>query len=144
MFRQYRRLEPNEFIVVGCDTASGGLDYSAAQFLSKTKLDVPLVYHSSNTTAYMTDDLLPVLERIEKDTGIRPVIAYETNNGGSFELDRLARLNKLTTTAFTEQQIINFPIPLRLDKNSAIRLTNTFSVGASTTYILVYGYEVED
>jgi len=24
MFRQFRKLEPKEFIVIGCDTASGG------------------------------------------------------------------------------------------------------------------------
>jgi len=95
MFRQFRKLEPKEFIVIGCDTASGGGDYSAAQFISKTKLDVPLVYHSKKTTAYMTDELLPVLENISDITGNSPVIAYETNNGGIFELERLARLNKL-------------------------------------------------
>ena len=94
MFRQFRKFELGEFVVVGCDTAAGGLDYSTAQFISKTKLDVPLVYHSPKTTAYMTDELLPVLEHIHNDTGVRPVIAYETNNGGSFELGRLVRLNK--------------------------------------------------
>lgn len=95
MFRQYRPLQPREFIVVGVDTSAGGVDYSSAQFLSKTKLDVPLVYHSRNTTAYMTDALLPVLEAIHDKTGIPPVVAYETNNGGMFELDRLGRLNRL-------------------------------------------------
>jgi hypothetical protein len=95
MFKQYREIEHGEFFVIGCDTASGGYDYSAAQFLSKTKLDVPLVYHSQNTTSYMTDALVPVLERIHDVTGHSPVIAYETNNGGSFELERLAHLNRL-------------------------------------------------
>lgn len=42
----------------------------------------------------MTDELLPVLEYIFDVTGIKPIIAYETNNGGSFEMDRLARLNR--------------------------------------------------
>jgi len=93
-FRQYRKLEVGEFIVVGCDTCSGGGDYSVAQFLSKTKLDVPLVYHSKKTTSYMTDELLPVLENICNVTGVPPLLAYETNNGGIFELERLARLNK--------------------------------------------------
>ena len=94
MYKQYRDLVENEFIVVGCDTSAGGLDFSTAQFLSKTNLDVPLVYHSQKTTTYMTDELLPVLEEISDKTGIPPVIAYERNNGGSFELERLARLNK--------------------------------------------------
>jgi len=94
-FRQYRELEPEEFIVVGCDTASGGIDYSTAQFISKTKLDVPLVYHARKTTSYMTDELQPVLEHIHDKTGVAPVIAYENNNGGIFELERLSHLNKL-------------------------------------------------
>lgn len=95
MFRQYRKLEEGEFIVVGADTASGGFDFSAAQFLSKTKLDVPLVYHSKKTTSYMTDEILPILEDIAKVTGVPPIVAYERNNGGTFELERLSRLNKL-------------------------------------------------
>lgn len=95
MFKQFRKFEPNEFIVVGADTSMGGVDYSAAQFLSKTNLDVPLVYHSRKTTSYMTNELLPVLEKIHDETNVPPVIAYETNNGGSFELERLAQLNRL-------------------------------------------------
>jgi len=95
MFKIYRRLEEGEFILIGCDTASGGLDFSTAQFLSKTKLDVPIVYRSKKTTSYMTDELLPILNDIHDKTGIPPVIAYERNNGGSFELERLSRLNRL-------------------------------------------------
>lgn len=95
MFRQYRPIERGEFIVAGADTASGGLDYSACQFLSKTRLDVPLVWHSKKTTTEMTNAIHPVLERIADVTGISPVICYERNAGGSFEMDRLAHLNRL-------------------------------------------------
>jgi len=94
MFRQYRPIERGEFIVAAGDTSSGGLDYSACIFLSKTRLDVPLIYHANSTTAYMTDALVPVLEKIHDITSVQPVIAYETNNGGIFELERLAHLNK--------------------------------------------------
>jgi len=94
MFRQYRPIEKGEFFVVAGDTSSGGLDYSACIFLSKTKLDVPLIYHSQSTTAYMSDAIVPVLEKIHDTTGLAPVLAYETNNGGSFELDRISHLNK--------------------------------------------------
>lgn len=93
-FKQYRQLEKGEFIVIGGDTASGGLDYSASQFLSKTKLDVPIVYHSKQTTTSMVNDLVPKMEWIFDQTGIPPVIALERNNGGSFEMDRLAMLNR--------------------------------------------------
>ena len=93
-WRQYRPIEQGEFFIVGCDTAVGGTDYSTAQFISKTKLDVPLVFHSKQTTTQMTNDLVPVLERIHDITGKTPTIAYERNNGGSFEMDRLAMLNR--------------------------------------------------
>ena len=43
MLNRYRKIEPGEQIVVGVDTAAGGTDWCAAQFLSKTKLDVPIV-----------------------------------------------------------------------------------------------------
>jgi hypothetical protein len=95
MFRQYRKVEPNEFILCAVDTASGGLDYTTGQFLSKTKIDVPLVYHSKVTTS----DFLPLLDRtlnkIYDTTLVKPVVALERQNGGSFLLDRLAGMNLL-------------------------------------------------
>lgn len=94
MFRQYRPIEQGEFIVVGGDCSMGGGDRSCCQFLSKTKLDVPLVYHSDSTATVMTNDIFPVLEKISDFTGIKPVICYEQNNGGVFEMDRIALLNK--------------------------------------------------
>lgn len=93
-FRQFRPIEKGEFIVVGVDTSSGGKDYSVAQFFSKTRLDIPLVYQSNITTSYMTDQLLPVLEYIYDLTGIAPVVAYERQNGGVFEIERLSNLNR--------------------------------------------------
>jgi len=91
---QFRNLEPGEFIVVGVDTAAGGLDYCAAQFLSTDRLDIPLVYHSKALATEMTPDIVKVLENIYDVTGVKPVVAYERNNGGVFEMERLARLNK--------------------------------------------------
>lgn len=95
MFKQYRKIEKGEFVVVGVDTAAGGNDYTAAQFISKTKIDVPLVYHSRIITTEFTNQLAPVLERIFDETGVKPVVAYERNNGGAFEMDRLAAMNRL-------------------------------------------------
>lgn len=93
MFRQYRELEPREFIVVAVDTASGMGDYTATQFLSKTKVDVPLVYHSKKTTSDFIPELDRVLSNIFDKTGVKPVVALERNAGGSFLIDRLAGLN---------------------------------------------------
>lgn len=94
MLNRYRKLEQGEFIVVGVDTAAGGGDYCAAQFLSKTKLDVPIVYHSKSLATEMTPILFNELERIYDITRIPPVVAYERNNGGVFEMERLAALNR--------------------------------------------------
>lgn len=94
MWRQYRSFKPDEFIVVGADTAAGGGDRCAAQFLSKTYLDVPLVYHSEITATEMTNLIYPKLNEIYDQTKVKSVIAYERNNGGSFEMERLATLNR--------------------------------------------------
>jgi len=93
-FRRYRQFMPGEFVLVFADTSWGGEDYSAAQFMSKTKIDVPLVYHSKSLSSEMTPVLHHELERISDITGIPPVVAYERNNGGVAELERLAALNR--------------------------------------------------
>jgi len=93
-FRKYRQPELGEFFCVFADTAAGGLDYCAVQFLSKTKLDIPIVYHSKVTATEMTPQIHLELERIFDLTHVKPVIAFETNNGGNFELERLSRLNR--------------------------------------------------
>jgi hypothetical protein len=94
-FRRYRQYEPKEFLVAFADTAAGGGDYCAVQFLSKTKIDIPVVYHSHVLATEMTPRVHSELETIYDKTGVQPVISYERNNGGVFELERLASLNRL-------------------------------------------------
>jgi hypothetical protein len=93
-FRQYRELSEDDFLVVGCDTSQGGNDYSTSVFISKTHLDIPLIYQSNTLATDMTNRLVPVLERIYDKTLKAPVIAYERNAGGVFEFERLATLNR--------------------------------------------------
>jgi len=93
-FRQYRPIDPNEFFVIGYDLSSGMSDSCAIQFLSKTNLDIPLVYHARVIANHATNTILPVLERIFDVTGIEPVIAPERQAGGTLEIDRLATLNR--------------------------------------------------
>jgi len=122
-FRQFRKIEPDEFIVVGVDPAAGGIDYCAAQFLSKTKLDIPLAYHSKVLATEMTNQLLPVLEKIYDTTHIKPVVAMERQNGGLFEMERLATLNRLN-----KFELFKMPVSGRVDAPEAIRYgwdTNT-------------------
>lgn len=94
MFRRYRDYKQGEFYVVGVDTAWGGTDYCVAQFLSKTNLDIPTVFHSKVLATEMTPRIHNELERIYNETGVKPVVAYERNNGGVAEIERLATLNR--------------------------------------------------
>jgi len=94
MLRRYREWEKGEFVIVAADTAWGGPDYCTAQFLSKTNLDVPLVYHSNVLATEMTPVLHREAEKIYEQTGVKPTVAFERNNGGVAELERLATLNR--------------------------------------------------
>lgn len=94
MFTQFRPFQKGEFIICFVDPSGGGGDNTAGQFLSHKWLDIPLVYHSSVTITYATPLLHEKLTQISKETGVAPIVAYERNNGGGFELERLARLNR--------------------------------------------------
>lgn len=94
LFKQYRKLEKGEFFCVGVDTAAGGIDNCVAQFLSKTKLDVPIVFAANITANEMTPIIYQALNNIYDKTEVRPCVAYERNNGGVFEMERLARMNR--------------------------------------------------
>ncbi len=125
-YRQYRKPEHGEYFLIGCDTSAGLGDYCTAQFLSRTKLDVPLVFHDKILLNDMTNALLPVLEKLYADTGIRPTIAYERNNGGVFEFERLAALNrgnKFELFKMPNTGRIDNPDPTKLgwDTNTATR-----------------------
>lgn len=126
MFRSYRPIEEGETILVAADLAAGGLDYCAVQFLSREKLDVPLVYHSKAIATQMTTDLHPMLESIHDKTGKQPTVAYERNNGGVFEMERLAGLNragkyKIFNMPGTTNQGMEETKKLGWDTNSATR-----------------------
>jgi hypothetical protein len=77
------------------DCAAGGGDFTAGQFLSKTHLDVPTVYHKKVIITEATPLIHAELERIYDKTGVKPVVSFERNFGGMFELDRLHALNRL-------------------------------------------------
>lgn len=94
MLKQYRKYERGEFFVVGVDTSAGGNDHTAVQFLSKTNLDVPSVIYTKKTTTAVTPIIHTELERIFDETGLRPEVAYERQNGGVFEMERIGRLNR--------------------------------------------------
>lgn len=94
-FRLYRPIERGEHFVIFGDTSQGGGDYNACQFFSKTKLDVPLVYHTHGVASQMTTETQPVFEKIYDITGIKPTIAFERQNGGASEMERLDAMNRM-------------------------------------------------
>lgn len=83
MFRLYRPLNKGEFFVCFGDTAQGGTDDNFVQFMSKTQGDVPLVMQKKGMAAEATPFIRDALQYIYKQTGVKPVIALERNNGGS-------------------------------------------------------------
>lgn len=92
-WRQYREIQPDEFILVFGDCSQGGIDSNFAQFMSATKLDFPMVYQARGVAVTMTQDIFPMLEKIYDITGIPPVVCFERNNGGQSEMQRLFDLN---------------------------------------------------
>ena len=93
-FKRFRPFQRGEFIILFVDPSHGGADNTAGHFLSHKWLDVPQIYHSNVTITFATPLFHQELVRISKETGVAPIVAYETNNGGDFELERLARLNR--------------------------------------------------
>lgn len=95
MIRQFRKIERGEFFVVGGDCSQGGADSNWAQFLSKDQVDVPLVIELPGVAAELTPILHQTLEWIYDQTGVQPIVALERNMGGSSEMERLRKLNRL-------------------------------------------------
>lgn len=95
MLRLFRQPERNEFFVVGGDCSQGGIDSNWAQFLSKDKIDIPLVLEQNGVAADMTPILHQTLEWLFDKTGVQPVVALERNMGGTSEMERLRKLNRL-------------------------------------------------
>src|SRR5258706_27656 len=93
-FYKFREWQRGEFVICFVDMAAGGLDNCAGQFLSHKWLDVPEVYHAKVTGSYVTPLIHERLTQISAATGVQPIVAFERNNGGGFEMDRLARLNR--------------------------------------------------
>ncbi len=94
MLKQYRPIEKGEFFLVFADCSQGGSDANHVKFLSRNKLDFPLMHHRHGVAANMTEDIFPILEKIYDITGVPPTVAFERNNGGGSEMERLSSLNR--------------------------------------------------
>ncbi len=94
MFRLYRKIERGEFFVVFGDCAQGGEDSNFVQFLSKTRMDFPLVLQMHGVAAEMTPYLRQALEYLYDRTGVKPVVALERQMGGASEMHNLNLTNQ--------------------------------------------------
>jgi len=131
MFRLYRELERGEFVLVGVDCSQGGADSNFGSFLSANKLDFPISYEQQGVAANATEDLFPILEWIFDITGIKPVVAFERNNGGASEMERLSKLNRNN-----KFEIFIMPKIGTTDDNQETRLMG-WNTSSSTRPILV-------
>lgn len=94
MFRIYRQPKRGEFFLLGGDTAQGGTDSNFGGALSYQHVDFPIVWDFPNTVAAaVTPQLHLLLELLFKQTGVRPMIALERQNGGASEMERLRVMN---------------------------------------------------
>lgn len=92
--RLYRPIEKGEFFVVFGDTAQGGIDKNFTQFMSKTRIDIPLVYSARGVAAESTPHIHQTLEWLFDQTGVQPVFAFERQNGGVSEMHNLMLMNR--------------------------------------------------
>lgn len=126
MWKQYRKIESKELLLFAVDTAAGGGDYTACQVVSRTKIDVPLVFHSKVTTGDFIPQLVRTLESVFDLTNIKPHVAVERQCGGHILMDRLAGLNYAGKyECFSMPRVGNVtqqdPIRLGWDTNTATR-----------------------
>jgi len=119
MFRVYRKLRRGEFIMFFLDTAGEGSDLNSGQGLSKDYLDVPINLSYEGSVIDVTPQLKIALEWIYEQTGVKPVVAYETNNGGGYELERLNRLNTNQKYIVYRQYVLN-PQTKRLERTDKL------------------------
>lgn len=94
MLRLYRQLKQGEFLVGFGDCAQGGEDSNFAVFMSKTQMDVPLVFQLHGVAAEATPHIRQLLELIYDKTGVKPVFAFENQNGGTSEMYNLNLTNQ--------------------------------------------------
>jgi len=85
-----------------------------------------MVYQRDILATEMTNDLLPILNSISDKTKMNPTIAYERQNGGLFEMERIAslnRANKFTVFRMPEYGIVGAENSVRYgwDTNTATR-----------------------
>jgi hypothetical protein len=94
MLRQFRQIKKDELFCIGCDLSMGCGDWTVAQFFSVTSLDVPMIWDTQESGTSLTNWIHRFLGELHDLTGCKPLVAYELQNGGNFEMDRLAALNR--------------------------------------------------
>jgi len=135
-FTQYRGLNKGEFITVFLDTAGEGSDLNSAKFLSRDYLDIPIHLSYEGSVVDVTPQMKIVLEWIYDQTGVKPVVAYETNNGGGYELERLNRLNTNQKFRIYRQYLLN-PVTKQLEQTEKLG----WNTNSATRPVMLSGVE---
>jgi len=111
-----------------------------------------LAIHNSNTASgnitlhttsdkkdtYVTGVLLSIAKDATCDISTGTINVNSTILG---KVRRLADLAVLTTTAQSSQIFVNFPFPVKLDRNVAVNISGTFTAGACSRTGILFGYE---
>lgn len=91
--KQYRTIEKREELIVTQDCAHGGGDYVAIKVFSKTHLDFPITYHNQISSEKLNPWIIRLLNTLADITKIKPIVAYERNNGGNYLMSQVYELN---------------------------------------------------
>lgn len=83
-------------MLFGGDTSQGGSDSNFGGGLSYQHIDFPIVWDFPFTVAAtVTPYIHLLLEWVYQQTGVKPMIGLERQNGGASEMERLRVLNSL-------------------------------------------------
>lgn len=106
---------------------------------ASTKSSQIIYTNPSGKDTYITALWINNLQTAASDNVVLYITA--TFDGAAY---KLITLNKPTLSAINVNQYLQFVPPLKIDKDGTLRLTCAFTVGASTTDISIFGYNVDN
>lgn len=121
---RHHRLNTVLATLLGRTTTGTGVTVLAAQGATKE------VYITGYTFANVQDA-----------TSDNTVMSLTSTFGGVAKV--FHRREKPTTTASVTDDFVSFPIPLKIDDNTAVTFTLAFTVGTSTSDVILFGYIVD-
>jgi len=93
----------------------------------------------ANKDFYLTGFTISLIKDVTSTSTATALMAYI--NGVQVALGRIAGI---TLTAQNDSLSASFPFPLKIDRNTAITITNTTNVANIAAYASIYGYLVDN